>query len=126
MMNPNPNMSSNLLNNYIMTSVACLWRSFLLKLKNDGGNVVQLIPLLPDMVEVKGNNEQLITSYEYKQKGNTLVIPPEDMIHLRERIDPRNHRRGLGPLRSVMVEVLGDAACKSNGEIPFCKEYRSS
>ena len=47
------------------------------------------------MVEVKGNNEQLITSYEYKQKGNTLVIPPEDMIHLRERIDPRNHRRGL-------------------------------
>ena len=87
MMNPNPNMSSNLLNNYIMTSVACLWRCVLLKLKNDGGNVVQLIPLLPDMVEVKGNNEQLITSYEYKQKGNTLVIPPEDMIHLRERTD---------------------------------------
>ena len=75
----------------------CLWRC-LLKLKNEGGNVAQLIPLLPDMVEVKkGNNEQLITSYEYKQKGNTLVIPPEDMIHLRERIDPRNHRRGLVP-----------------------------
>tara|TARA_R100001440_G_scaffold37494_2_gene56816 strand:- start:9651 stop:12899 length:3249 start_codon:yes stop_codon:yes gene_type:complete len=114
-MNPNPNMSSNLFNNYIMTSVAVYGDAFLLKLKNEGGNVAQLIPLLPDMVEVKGNNEQLITSYEYKQKGNTLVIPPEDIIHLRERIDPRNHRRGLAPLRSVMVEVLGDAAASQMG-----------
>ena len=113
--NPNPNMSSNLLNNYIMTSVAVYGDAFLLKLKNESGSVVQLIPLLPDMVEVKGNNEELITKYEYKQKGNTLSIPPEDMIHLRERIDPRNHRRGLAPLRSVMVEVLWDAAASQMG-----------
>ena len=44
MMNPNPNMSSNLLNNYIMTSVA-VYGDHSSKLKNDGGNVVQLIPL---------------------------------------------------------------------------------
>lgn len=115
MKNPNPNMSTSLLNNYIMTSVAVYGDAFLLKLKNDSGSVVQLVPLLPDMVEVKGNNEQLITRYDYKQKGNTLSIPPEDMIHLRERIDPRNHRRGLAPLRSVMVEVLGDAAASQMG-----------
>jgi len=108
--NPNPNMTANLMNNYIVTSVAVYGDAFLLKLRNDAGAVVQLIPLLPDMVEVKGNNEQLITKYEYKQKGNTLEILPEDMIHLRERIDPRNHRRGLAPLRSVMVEIIGDAA----------------
>jgi HK97 family phage portal protein len=108
--NPNPNMTANLMNNYIVTSVAVYGDAFLLKLRNDAGAVVQLIPLLPDMVEVKGNNEQLITKYEYKQKGNTLEILPEDMIHLRERIDPRNHRRGLAPLRSVMVEIIGDAS----------------
>jgi HK97 family phage portal protein len=108
--NPNPNMTANLMNNYIVTSVAVYGDAFLLKLKNDAGAVVQLIPLLPDMIEVKGNNEQLITKYEYKQKGNTLEILPEDMIHLRERIDPRNHRRGLAPLRSVMVEIIGDAS----------------
>ena len=108
--NPNPNMTANLMNNYIVTSVAVYGDAFLLKLRNESGQVLQLIPLLADMVEVKGNNEQLITKYEYKQKGNTLEIPPEDMIHLRERIDPRNHRRGLSPLRSVMVEILGDAA----------------
>ena len=108
--NPNPNMTANLMNNYIVTSVAVYGDAFLLKLRNESGEVLQLIPLLPEMVEVKGNNEQLITKYVYKQKGNTLEIPPEDIIHLRERIDPRNHRRGLSPLRSVMVEILGDAA----------------
>jgi HK97 family phage portal protein len=113
--NPNPNMTSSLMNNYIVTSVAVYGDAFLLKLRNDSGAVVQLIPLLPDMVEVKGNNEQLITKYQYKQHGNTLDILPEDMIHLRERIDPRNHRRGLAPLRSVMVEILGDAAASQMG-----------
>ena len=62
------------------------------------------------MVEVKGNKEELITHYIYKQKGQYLHIDREDMIHLRERIDPRDHRRGLSPLRAVMVEILGDAA----------------
>jgi len=113
--NPNPNMTASLLNNYIVTSVAVYGDAFILKLRNDAGAVVQLIPLLPEMVEVKGNTEQLITKYEYKQKGNTMSILPEDMIHLRERIDPRNHRRGLAPLRSVMVEVLGDAAASQMG-----------
>ena len=113
--NPNPNMTSSLMNNYIVTSVAVSGDAFILKLRNDAGQVVQLIPLLSEMVEVKGNNEQLITHYEYKNKGNSLKILPEDMIHLRERIDPRNHRRGLAPLRSVMVEVLGDAAASQMG-----------
>jgi len=113
--NPNPNMTASLLNNYIVTSVAVSGDAFLLKLRNESGAVIQLIPLLPEMVEVKGNTEQLITKYEYKQKGNTMTILPEDMIHLRERIDPRNHRRGLSPLRSVMVEVLGDAAASQMG-----------
>ena len=113
--NPNPNMTANLMNNYIVTSVAVYGDAFILKLRNDAGAVVQLIPLLPEMVEVKGNDEKLITKYQYKQKGNTLDILPEDMIHLRERIDPRNHRRGLAPLRAVMVEILGDAAASQMG-----------
>ena len=113
--NPNPNMTASLMNNYIVTSVAVSGDAFLLKLRNESGAVIQLIPLLPEMIEVKGNTEQLITKYEYKQKGNTMTILPEDMIHLRERIDPRNHRRGLSPLRSVMVEVLGDAAASQMG-----------
>ena len=59
------------------------------------GGVVQLYPLIPDQVDVKGTSEELITHYEYKQKGRRLHIPREDMIHIREKIDPRNHRRGL-------------------------------
>jgi len=110
MKKPSPYLSGNLLNQYIISSISVAGDSFILKLRNDSGQVVQLYPLIPDQVEVKGNNEELITHYEYKQKGQTLHIKREDMIHLREKIDPRNHRRGLAPLRSVLVEVLGDAA----------------
>lgn len=110
MKKPSPYLSGSLLNQYIISSISVAGDSFILKLRNDSGQVVQLYPLIPDQVEVKGNNEELITHYEYKQKGQTLHIKREDIIHLREKIDPRNHRRGLAPLRSVLVEVLGDAA----------------
>ena len=110
MKKPSPYLSGNLLNQYIISSISVAGDSFILKLRNDSGQVVQLYPLIPDQVDVKGNSEELITHYEYKQKGQTLHIKREDMIHLREKIDPRNHRRGLAPLRSVLVEVLGDAA----------------
>lgn len=108
--NPSPYLSSSLLSQYITSAVSVSGDAFILKLRSDGGDVLQLYPLVPEMVEVKGNKEELITHYIYKQKGQYLHIDREDMIHLRERIDPRDHRRGLSPLRAVMVEILGDAA----------------
>jgi HK97 family phage portal protein len=107
---PSPYLSGNLLNQYIISSISVSGDAFIMKLRNESGGVVQLYPLIPENVEVKGNQEELITHYEYKQKGQNLYVKREDMIHLREKIDPRNHRRGLAPLRSVMVEVLGDSA----------------
>ena len=110
MKKPSPYMSGNLLNQYIVASVSVAGDAFILKLRSEAGDVVQLYPLIPEQVDVKGTKEELITHYEYKQKGQNMYIPREDMIHIRERIDPRNHRRGLAPLRSVMVEILGDSA----------------
>jgi len=108
--NPSPYLSSSLLSQYITSAVSVSGDAFILKLRSDSGEVLELCPLVPEMVEVKGSKEELITHYIYKQKGQYLHIEREDMIHLRERIDPRNHRRGLSPLRAVMVEILGDAA----------------
>ena len=110
MKKPSPYMSGNLLNQYIVASVSVAGDAFILKLRSEAGDVVQSYPLIPEQVDVKGTKEELITHYEYKQKGQNMYIPREDMIHIRERIDPRNHRRGLAPLRSVMVEILGDSA----------------
>ena len=108
--NPSPYLSSSLLAQYITSAISVSGDAFILKLKSDAGQVVELYPLIPELVEVKGTKEELITHYIYKQKGQTLNIAREDIIHLRERIDPRDHKRGLSPLRSVMVEILGDAA----------------
>ena len=107
---PSPYMSANLLANYITSAIAVSGDAFILKLRNELGEVVQLFPLMPESVEVKGTKTDLITHYEYKQQGQTLDITREDMIHLRERIDPANYRRGYAPLRAVMVEILGDSA----------------
>lgn len=107
---PSPYMSANLLANYITSAIAVSGDAFILKLRNELGEVVQLFPLMPESVEVKGTKTDLITHYEYKQQGQTLDVSREDMIHLRERVDPANYRKGYAPLKAVMVEILGDSA----------------
>ena len=108
--NPSPYLSNNLLSNYITSAIAVSGDAFILKLRNEAGQVIQLFPLEPESVTAKGNSKELITHYTYKQKGQTLEIPREDIVHLRDRVDPSNYRKGLAPLRSVMVEILGDSA----------------
>ena len=107
---PSPYISGNLLANYITSAIAVSGDAFILKLRNEAGQVIQLFPLQCESVEVKGTTKELITHYTYKQQGQTLEIPKEDIIHLRDRVDPANYRRGLAPLRAVMVEILGDSA----------------
>ena len=71
---PSPYLSGNLLNQYIISSISVAGDAFIMKLRNEAGQVVQLYPLIPENVEVKGTQEELITHYEYKQKGQNLHI----------------------------------------------------
>jgi len=117
MQRPNEFISGNILSHYIVTSLSAHGDAFLLKVKDGQGNVVQLVPLMPSYVKVRGNERELITHYEYHavQKGNQLnadyiEIPRENMVHVRQGMDPDDHRRGFAPLRSVMRELAGDEA----------------
>jgi HK97 family phage portal protein len=109
---PNPFMSSSLLSHYIIMSLNTLGDAFLYKNRNKQGQVVELVPLMPHMVEVRGNEETLITHYEYYAygKGEFVKIPFEDMVHIRQGISPNDHRRGHAPLKTVLREILGDEA----------------
>jgi HK97 family phage portal protein len=87
--------------------------AFLYKNKNAQGQVVQLVPIMPHLVEVRGNQEELITHYEYYQHGKggeNMKIPVDDIVHIRQGIDPNDHRRGHAPLKGVLREILGDEA----------------
>ena len=69
---------------------------------------------MPDMVEPKGDEEKLITEFKYSPYGglggNSISLNVEDIVHIRNGIDPNNHRRGFAPLKSVLREILGDEA----------------
>ena len=111
---PNPYTSGVLLAHYIVVSLSAHGDAYLYKNRNSDGNVVELVPLMPDMVEPKGNEENLITHYKYDPYGglgsNSIVVPTNDIVHIRQGIDPNNHRRGFAPLKSVLREILGDEA----------------
>ena len=114
---PNEFISGGILSHYIVTSLSAHGDAFLLKVKNNQNQVVQLVPLMPSYVKVRGNQRELITHYEYHaiQQSNSLnpdfiEIPRENMVHIRQGMDPDDHRRGFSPLRSVMRELAGDEA----------------
>lgn len=112
---PNPYMTQQLLANYIVTSLNANGDAFIYKNRNQRGKVVELVPLMPHLVEAKGNENELITHFDYQPQGGTqgedsVRIDKKDMIHLRQNVDPNNMRRGLAPLRGVLREIAGDEA----------------
>ena len=70
---------------------------------------------MPHLVEAKGNENELITHFNYQPQGgmqgeDSVRIEKVDMIHLRQNVDPNNMRKGLAPLRGVLREIAGDEA----------------
>lgn len=117
MQRPNEFLSGNSLAHYIVTSLSAHGDAFLLKVRNRQGNVVQLVPLMPNYVKVRGNERELITHYEYHavKQNNSLTqdyieLPRENVVHVRQGMDPDDHRRGFAPLRTVLRELAGDEA----------------
>lgn len=111
---PNPFTSGSLLSHYIVTAINASGDAYLLKVRNSSGRVIQLIPMMPDRVTPRGNEDTLITHYEYygtsKTMGEFVVLKKDDIVHIRQGIDPNNHRRGFAPLKSVLRELIGDEA----------------
>ena len=112
---PNPYMTQQLLANYIVTSINAAGDAFIYKNRNARGEVVELVPLMPHLVEAKGTQNELITHYNYQPQGglqgqDNVKIDKKDMFHLRQSIDPNDMRRGMAPLKSVLREIAGDEA----------------
>jgi HK97 family phage portal protein len=112
---PNPYMTSQLLSNYIVTALNAAGDAFIYKNRNARGEVVELVPLMPHLVDAKGNQNELITHYNYQPQGglqgqDNVRIDKKDMVHLRQNIDPNDMRRGMAPLRAVLREIAGDEA----------------
>ena len=71
-------------------------------------------------------SEEFLLGYEYRPGGaEALLLPREDVVHLKFGLDPDNPRKGLGPLASLIREIYTDdmasnftAALMRNGGSP--------
>ncbi len=108
MRRPNPYMSGDILQQYIINAMHVSGDAYIIKQKNNAGQLVALYPLMPEQITPKGNNEELITHYEYETANKKVMIMPEDMVHIRLGLDQTDHKKGFAPLRTVLREIYGD------------------
>jgi len=105
---PNPYMSGDVLQNYLIQSMHISGDAYLLKQKNEAGQLVALYPLMPENVTVKGNDETLISHYEYQVKNEKVILDRDMIAHFRLGLDPENHRQGFSPVKTLLREIYGD------------------
>ncbi|BCV04845.1 MAG: hypothetical protein CM15mV92_170 [Caudoviricetes sp.] len=93
MRRPNPYMSGDVVQQYIINAMHVSGDAYLMKQKNNVGEVVALYPLMPEQVMAKGNKTDLITHYEYQLDNGTVVIKNTDMVHFRLGLDLKTTRK---------------------------------
>ena len=108
MRSPNPYMSGDVIQNYIINAMHVHGNAYLLKQKNEAGELVSLYPLMPSMVTPKGSETELITHFEYETEQETFKIDNKEIVHFKLGLDPNNHKQGYSPLKTVLREIFGD------------------
>ncbi|MCX6377579.1 MAG: phage portal protein, partial [Armatimonadetes bacterium] len=107
---------------------------YALKIRNKQLKVIQLwfVPHWCIEPHAPENGEGYIDYYEYtpgrmmgRGVGVPIKVPPEDVIHLRNGLDPENIRKGLAPLNILLREIFTDdeaatftAMLLKNGGVP--------
>ena len=83
--------------------------AYWLKVRGKGKEPKELWYAAHWMVEPKGSEREFITHYEYTPGGvGTIRLEPEDVIHFRFGIDPRNPRKGFHILRVLIRALFSD------------------
>lgn len=87
--------------------------AYWLKVRSALGQPVELWYLPAALVEPKwpeNSHRDYIGWYEYKYDSSKppLRIPPSEIVHFRNTIDPNNTRKGLSPIASLLREVFTD------------------
>ena len=108
MRRPNPYMSGDVVQQYIINAMHVSGDAYLLKQYNEAGQLAALYPLLPEKITPKGNKEELITHYVYEMSDGKVIIDKKDLVHFRLGLDPDDHKKGFSPLKAVLREVYGD------------------
>lgn len=114
---PNPYMTAELLWGYTVTACDSSGDAYWAKTRSASGKVVELWPIIPKYITPETrrgtlgrpeDEDKLIAYYEYRPAGHPVRIETSEIVHLRQGLDPEDHRRGLAPLKTVLREIVGD------------------
>jgi HK97 family phage portal protein len=111
---PNLYMSWPLMANYLIVSLHLDGNAYFWKQRGGNGLPVALWPLPPWQISPvwpeEGSTAEYISGYQYTPpgEGESLFIPPTEVLHLRRQLDPENHRNGVSALLSVFRHIFTD------------------
>jgi HK97 family phage portal protein len=108
MRRPNPYMSGDIVQSYIIKAMHVTGDAYLLKQRNEVGQLVALYPLMPTMITPKGTEEELITHYKYSTQDKTYNIEKGEIVHFKLGLNQSDHKQGFSPLKTVLREIFGD------------------
>lgn len=107
---PNRYMSGILMWRAVVTDLYATGNAYIVKIRAPSGRVIQLwwVPKRFIRPVWPTDGSVFISHYEYTVGGVIYLLREEDVIHLRDGIDPNNPRLGLSKLASLFREIYTD------------------
>lgn len=124
---PNDYYTGIALSKALLADYKTTGNAFVLKIRNGSGRWIQswwapsfmMTPRWPE------DGSEFLSHWEYNPDGRPQDVRPEDVIHFRDGIDPRNNRLGFSAFASLVREIFTDeeaarftAALLSNLGVP--------
>lgn len=83
---------------------------YLIKIRNSSRRIVELwwIPQMLITPYWEPDGSTFISYYKYNPNGIPYAIPVDDVIHIKDGMDPRNPRRGFNKLAALAREIFTD------------------
>lgn len=88
-----------------------IWgNAYWLKVRDLSGMVRELWYVPQHMMEPKAGYDgaEFLSHYEYNSGFGRIPIAPEDVVHFRNGLNPRDLRRGYAPMQGVLREIFAD------------------
>ena len=84
--------------------------AYWLKVRNGAGRVVELWYAPHWLITPRwpSDGSAWLSHYDYRPGGETVSLPPQDVVHLRQGVDPLNPRLGASPLNAILREAWAD------------------
>lgn len=108
---PNPQYSGELLWNATVVDYKCRGNAYWIKQRNASQRVIALWWIPERMMEPQWPEDDpsvFISHYRYRVDGEDYRVRPDDVVHFRHGMDPRNTRKGVAPIAPLVREIFTD------------------